>query len=261
MRRSLPRYFPAATGGAGKTAQAHQEPEHLTLWAAWIFPVSFHKYSPLEEKAPNESFYKTEEGLKEAIPALQVGDKPIHESTIVCEYLEEAFPDNLPLLPRDPLERAQARVWIDYINNVVVPSFFRLLEAQPTETEEFISALDEFKDALGHICVQRRGRFFLGDEFSLVDVAMAPWAVRDFLLREYRGFGREDIPGDWEDWASALESRPSVYRTTSLKSLYVEYNQVRLQNASEIMIGGPVREEPALGSQDEGWVSKVRGGY
>ena len=48
-----------------------------------------------------------------------------------------------------------------------------------------------------------------------MDVAIAPWAVRDFIVTEYRGFTREEVPG-WKEWAEALEAQERVAKTTSV---------------------------------------------
>lgn len=44
-------------------------------------------------------------------PTLVHDGEPIIESTVINEYLEEAFPET-PLLPRDPLERARVRTLV-----------------------------------------------------------------------------------------------------------------------------------------------------
>jgi glutathione S-transferase len=43
------------------------------------------------------------------VPALVVDGHVIAQSGAILEYLEEAFPDKKPLLPRDLLQRAQVR--------------------------------------------------------------------------------------------------------------------------------------------------------
>ncbi|WKY11219.1 hypothetical protein Q1695_003073 [Nippostrongylus brasiliensis] len=43
------------------------------------------------------------------VPALVVDGQPITESLAIIEYLDEIFPDVSPLLPQDPIQRAQAR--------------------------------------------------------------------------------------------------------------------------------------------------------
>ena len=45
-------------------------------------------------------------------PVLQVGDVAIFESAVILEYLEETQAN--PLHPKDPLERAEHRAWIEF---------------------------------------------------------------------------------------------------------------------------------------------------
>ncbi|KAJ5899799.1 hypothetical protein N7495_004543 [Penicillium taxi] len=60
--------------------------------------------------------------------------KPLYESTVIIEYLEEAYPSHGPyLLPKDPYERARARIWIDYVTSRIIPAFHRFLQYEPTD--------------------------------------------------------------------------------------------------------------------------------
>ena len=139
----------------------------------------------------------------------------MNDSAAINQFLEDAFPMP-PLLPADPHDRAIASSWIDYINREVVPSFVRLLQAQKDEPDKQEAARHELKLALENISQHRRGKFFFGDSFSLVDATIAPWVVRDFIAEDFRGFKREDVGYNWKGWADAIESRPSVAKTSSV---------------------------------------------
>ncbi|KHJ89337.1 putative maleylacetoacetate isomerase [Oesophagostomum dentatum] len=43
------------------------------------------------------------------VPALVVDGVPLTESMAIMEYLDEAYPDRYPLLPKDPIQRAHSR--------------------------------------------------------------------------------------------------------------------------------------------------------
>jgi glutathione S-transferase len=47
---------------------------------------------------------------KGVVPTLVHDGKPVIESTLICEYLDEAFPDP-PLIPADPWLRTRMRLW------------------------------------------------------------------------------------------------------------------------------------------------------
>ncbi|MAW80794.1 MAG: protein ligF [Parvularcula sp.] len=50
------------------------------------------------------------------VPALEHNGKIITESTVICEYLEDEFPDQNPLRPADNFERAQMRIWTKWVD-------------------------------------------------------------------------------------------------------------------------------------------------
>ncbi|MBO9670111.1 MAG: glutathione S-transferase family protein [Sphingobium sp.] len=50
------------------------------------------------------------------VPALDHDGKIVVESTVICEYLEDVFPDQNPLRPADPYMRAQMRVWTKWVD-------------------------------------------------------------------------------------------------------------------------------------------------
>jgi glutathione S-transferase len=50
------------------------------------------------------------------VPALDDGGRIVTESTVICEYLEDAHPTEVRLRPEDPWERAQMRVWTKWVD-------------------------------------------------------------------------------------------------------------------------------------------------
>lgn len=55
------------------------------------------------------------------VPTLMVSGKPIPESTIINEFLDDAFPAN-PLRPKDSFKRAQMRVWVQRFQEKFYPA-------------------------------------------------------------------------------------------------------------------------------------------
>ena len=50
------------------------------------------------------------------VPALEHDGKIITESTVICEYLEDVFPDTPRLRPDDPYRRAKMRIWTKWVD-------------------------------------------------------------------------------------------------------------------------------------------------
>ena len=50
------------------------------------------------------------------VPALEDKGRIVTESTVICEYLEDAHPTAAKLRPDDPWDRAQMRVWTKWVD-------------------------------------------------------------------------------------------------------------------------------------------------
>ncbi len=50
------------------------------------------------------------------VPALEDNGRIVTESTVICEYLEDAHPTDLKLRPADPFDVAQMRIWTKWVD-------------------------------------------------------------------------------------------------------------------------------------------------
>jgi len=50
------------------------------------------------------------------VPALWDDGKVVTESTVICEYLEDAHPTEVKLRPDDPFDRAEMRIWTKWVD-------------------------------------------------------------------------------------------------------------------------------------------------
>ncbi|KAF1884828.1 hypothetical protein Lal_00028715 [Lupinus albus] len=107
------------------------------------------------------------------IPVLIHNGKPICESLIIVEYIDEVWKDKAPLLPTDPYQRTQARFWAKFVDEKVHGVAFKIWTGKKgdheAEKKELIENLKYLENFLGD------KSYFGGENFGFVDIAMIPF--------------------------------------------------------------------------------------
>ena len=103
----------------------------------------------------------------------------LYESRVIMEYLDERFP-HPPLMPVDPVIRAKTRMVLHYIEK----DLYGLLEDVKSSGEKKSAAVKQkLKDniMLSLDFIQGK-KFFLSDDFSIIDCSMAPilWRLPEY---------------------------------------------------------------------------------
>ena len=103
----------------------------------------------------------------------------LYESRVIMEYLDERFP-HPPLMPVDPVIRAKTRMVLYYIEK----DLYGLLEDVKSSGEKkSAAAKQKLKDniMLSLDFIQGK-KFFLSDDFSIIDCSMAPilWRLPEY---------------------------------------------------------------------------------
>ncbi|XP_042488535.1 glutathione S-transferase U7-like [Macadamia integrifolia] len=120
------------------------------------------------------------------IPVLIHNGKPISESTVILEYIEETWPEN-PLLPLDPHERATARFWIKFIEDKIPIMFAFFLSIPGEEQDKAIKDWLEVLRTIEEHGLKEDKKFFGGANIGLTDLVFGFLAYQSEPMEEIVG--------------------------------------------------------------------------
>ena len=143
------------------------------------------------------------------IPVLIDGDLALSDSSVICAYLEEAYPAP-PTLPPDPVSRARARWFEEYADTklgdvfiwgLFYPKFVQpMVWGEPSDTDRIERTIaTDIPREMNYLERELpRSRWIAGD-FGLADIAVATF----FRNAAYAGFSVN--PERWPRVASYVE--------------------------------------------------------
>ncbi len=177
------------------------------------------------------------------VPTLVHDGKPVIESSIICEYLEDTFPD-IQLRPNDTYERSRMRFWMKHVDVKLHPSCGTLqwpmvmrealMEKSEEERQAILERIPEkprrerqkrlVKHGLDSPDVRDAVRLYrktvldmekalaattwvVSDEFSLADVCLAPY-FQTLVQFDWTALYDEDCPRV-TDWVGRCQRRES----------------------------------------------------
>lgn len=178
---------------------------------------------------------------KAVVPTLVHDGKVIRESSVICEYLDEVFPDP-PLKPANAYDRARMRLWTKRMDEEIHPATTPITYAishrhmvishGPAVVEEYINKMgpvaavkrrrrielgidDEDARAALKIYLQffddlevtlAQSKWLAGDAFSLAEVGVTPFINRMDML-QLSGLWTRSHPR-LTDWWERIKARP-----------------------------------------------------
>ncbi|HJP37971.1 MAG TPA: glutathione S-transferase N-terminal domain-containing protein [Gammaproteobacteria bacterium] len=138
-----------------------------------------------------------------SVPTLVDRDLVLYDSRVIIEYIDERFP-HPPLMPVDPVTRAQFRLALYRIEKDWYSLADRLEAAfDPKQASRTRKILEESITASAEVFSAKR--FFLSDDFSLVDCSIAPILWRLHLY----GIEIPDHAQSIRSYMNEVFSRPS----------------------------------------------------
>jgi glutathione S-transferase len=195
------------------------------------------------------------------VPTLVDDGQPIIDSSVICEYLDEKYPQN-PLTPKDIMARARMRSWMRYLEEVPtaairMPSFNRaflsrfdgldqtrfeneqvnvrtvrkaLFQRMGSPTGFSNNDIESSLHQLGETCNRMNqaleaGAWLMGEQFTLADVLVMP------TIDRMNDLGLSDV---WEGkyprvagWYARLRERPTFKATYYPGTRVSEFSDMR----------------------------------
>jgi len=176
------------------------------------------------------------------VPTLVEDGKPVIESSIISEYLEDRYPEPR-LRPADPHQVAQMRFWMKHIDNKVHPSCGALqwplvmadkLKALPADEQDriidcvpekprrerqrrllkhgydapdVVDAVGVYEKTISDLdALLANQNWIAGGEFSLADAAMAPYFQTPFQFGWSAWYHSRSNVADWYARCRARDS-------------------------------------------------------
>ena len=140
------------------------------------------------------------------VPILVERDLILYESNIINEYIDERFP-HPQLMPADPLMRARARLMLFNFEKELFLHIHALENEKTKSSEKNQEKLRlEVRDSLTALSpLFVKNKYMLGEEFSMLDVAIAPLLWR----LDHYGIELSKTAAPLMKYAERIFSRPA----------------------------------------------------
>jgi glutathione S-transferase len=185
---------------------------------------------------------------KAVVPLLFHDGTVIPESTVICEYADEVFPDN-PIYPASPLARAKVRIWTKAVDEELHPACSAITYVVSHRHSILRNGVGDFADFVGKGTAEGSAArllkwqwiqqgleapgaadkirlydaylhrmesiltgqaWLVGDDFSMADIALAPYVNRLSALA-MDGMWQEGRLPRVENWFERVKQRPSFH--------------------------------------------------
>ena len=207
------------------------------LYQAWYCPFAQRAYIGLMHRGVDlevvelDPTNKTPEWLainpRGTVPALTHNGKNVYESTLVLQYLDDAWSEHSgpQILPSDAYLKFQAKLWGDYVDKKLVGPYYAIMRAETEEdrNKNKQQLLDDLK-AMFDQKPDPKTRFFLGDTPGYVDFMLIPFVIRyNCVLKQLRAF---EIPREgferFHEWYGNVLALECVKKTRAEDAKIVE---------------------------------------
>jgi glutathione S-transferase len=214
------------------------------------------------------------------VPTLIHDGTPIIESSVILQYLDDAFPE-VPLTPADNLGKARMRAWLAFVDHVTTPAvrypsfqhgglyrkfarlspqefeanankrplksaFYKRMKGGGFSDEDMANAIEDVRKTavrMDRMLAESGGPWLMGAQYTLADICVQPLIDR----MEDLGYGylwEQDHPRV-ADWLARMRAREACVATyypgTRLSEIYPDIKD----EVARIAARGRATSEPA----------------
>ncbi|KAG9157869.1 hypothetical protein Leryth_000050 [Lithospermum erythrorhizon] len=191
------------------------------------------EYEYIEEDLVNKSpLILKYNPINQKVPVLLHNEKPILESLVIVEYIDETWKGN-NILPQDPYDKAMARFWANFINDKCQPPMWNSIWSKGEEQEK---AKKEAGEVLTILENELKGKkFFGGDKIGLADISGNFIAFWSGILEEMSGVTliTEDIYPNLCRWIAEYLNCSIVQESLPDRGILFSYFQTRFQSTGK----------------------------
>ncbi|XP_010416819.1 PREDICTED: glutathione S-transferase U21-like [Camelina sativa] len=146
--------------------------------------------------------------IHKKISVLIHNGKPVCESIIQIQYIDEVWSDKNPFLPTDPYQRSQALFWADFIEKKL---FLCGRKTWATKGEELEAAKKELIEILKTLQSELGDKpYFGGDTFGFVDIVLVGFYSWFPAYQKFGNFSIESECSKLMTWGKKCMQRDSV---------------------------------------------------
>ncbi|GAB2234467.1 hypothetical protein Droror1_Dr00003721 [Drosera rotundifolia] len=216
--------------------------EKVQLIGSWVSPFVFRARVALNLKSVSYEFLEEKVGTKsdlllksnpvhKKIPVLIHHGKPICESLVIVQYIDEVF-DGVKILPEDPYDRAIHRFWAAYLDDKFFPALKTIRMVQGEEVQKKLVEIKEGLALLDEALVKlSKGKpFFGGDQLGYLDIALSgfvAWIQVREKTYDIKLIDESIIP-NLAAWVDSLRAHPAVKDIIPTADGLIEWVQVNL---------------------------------
>ncbi|XP_054776081.1 glutathione S-transferase U10-like [Prosopis cineraria] len=157
--------------------------------------------------------------VHQKVPVLLHSGKPIAESLVILEYIDETWNHTPKLLPHDPYQRAKVRFWVNYFDQKIATAIYPVFRSKGEEREKEIEKMNEiigvFIEGLKKDFGKEEFTYSKGKCLGLLDIVVGTQACNYKAVQEALKVEaiHPHTNSEFLSWVDSLKEHPLMKET------------------------------------------------